>query len=52
MARLGKGIAFGLVLAAGVLPFCGKAWAQQATLERVKRTGVITLCADPDRLPY
>ena len=50
MLRLGA--ALGLALAISVLAILDDAVAQQVALDRIKRTGVITVCADPDRLPY
>lgn len=50
MLRLASVFAFGLTLFAQI--WTADAWAQQSTIERAKRSGVITVCADPDRLPY
>ncbi len=41
-----------LLCAAAVFSIAGAAFAQQATLERIKRIGEIKVCADQDNLPY
>lgn len=50
MVRLGTWFAFGLGIAASTI--ASGASAQQTTLERIKRTGTMTVCADPEHLPY
>lgn len=52
MLRPGTRITLGLAIATSMLSSAGGAQAQQTTLERIKRSGEITVCADPDRLPY
>lgn len=52
MVRLGTPVALGLAMLASAVVGSGAALAQQTTLERIKRSGTITVCADPDRLPY
>ena len=41
-----------LLSAVAVISTASISYAQQATLERVKRTGEIKVCADQDNLPY
>ena len=52
MFRAGTRIAFTIATAATALAVSLPAAAQQVALDRIKRTGTITVCADPDRLPY
>ena len=51
MVRLSTRFALGLAMAVSALS-AGEASAQQAALDRIKRTGTINVCADPIRLPY
>lgn len=51
MLRLRTRFTLGLAMAVSALS-AGGASAQQAALERIKRTGTINVCADPVRLPY
>ncbi len=48
----GTGALIAIVTALSLFPAASGAQAQQTTLERIKRSGTITVCADPDRLPY
>ncbi len=48
----GTRITLGFAAAISALSIAGSAQAQQTTLERIKRLGTISVCADPDRLPY
>jgi polar amino acid transport system substrate-binding protein len=52
MVRPGTCLSIAIVTALLTVPVTGDAWAQQAAMERIKRSGTITVCADPDRLPY
>ncbi|MGL4396479.1 MAG: transporter substrate-binding domain-containing protein [Hyphomicrobium sp.] len=52
MYRQGIKVALGLAIAIGMQGTMDRAWGQQAALDRIKRTGTINVCADPDRLPY
>lgn len=51
MVRLSTRFALVTAMAVSALS-AGEASAQQAALDRIKRTGTITVCADPVRLPY
>nr|MCU0731039.1 transporter substrate-binding domain-containing protein [Hyphomonas sp.] len=51
MVRLSTRFALAIALAISALS-AGEASAQQAALDRIKRTGTINVCADPVRLPY
>lgn len=51
MVRLSTRFALVTAMAISALS-AGEASAQQAALDRIKRTGTITVCADPVRLPY
>jgi polar amino acid transport system substrate-binding protein len=42
----------GLLAGITTVLVCGEAVAQQRTVDRIQRLGAITVCADPDRLPY
>lgn len=50
MLRLGAVLGSTFLITA--LTVSTSAVAQQSGLDRIKRSGVITVCADPDRLPY
>lgn len=52
MFRQSTKFALGLAIAAGAQLAADCASAQQATIDRIKRTGIINVCADPDLLPY
>ncbi|MGE0381400.1 MAG: transporter substrate-binding domain-containing protein [Hyphomicrobium sp.] len=52
MFRQGTKFALGLAVAVGAQLTADCASAQQATLDRIARTGTINVCADPDLLPY
>ena len=52
MLRPSFKLAFGLTTAIAAVFLSAAASAQQATLERVKRIGVIKVCVDQDNLPY
>ena len=52
MVRPGFGVSRAFVAALFLIPAASVAQAQQTTLERIKRSGTMTVCADPDRLPY
>lgn len=52
MLRSRARIATGLAVALSTLAVSPFAAAQQAVLDRIKRSGTITVCADPDRMPY
>ncbi len=52
MVRHGTGMSLAIVAALLTIPAASDAQAQQAAMERIKRSGTITVCADPDRLPY
>lgn len=52
MVRPGTGMSLAIVTALLTIPAAGDARAQQSSMERIKRSGTITVCADPDRLPY
>ncbi len=52
MIRPGTGKSLVFVTALLTIPGAGDARAQQTSMERIKRSGTITVCADPDRLPY
>ena len=52
MFRRGTKFALGLTLALGAQLAADGASAQQATLDRIKRSGTINVCADPDLLPF
>jgi len=52
MFRQGTKFALGLAIAAGTQLAADCVYAQQATIDRLKRSGTINVCADPDLLPY
>lgn len=52
MVRSGIGMSRAIVAVLSLAGAASAAQAQQTALERIKRSGTITVCADPDRLPY
>ena len=52
MVRPGTGMSLAIVSALLTVAVGSDARAQQTSMERIKRSGTITVCADPDRLPY
>ena len=52
MFRPGTGLSLAIVTAVLTVAVGSDAQAQQTAMERIKRSGTITVCADPNRLPY
>lgn len=48
----GSRIALGIAAALATLSLATPVLAQEATLDRIKRFGSISVCADPNRMPY